>query len=89
MKYPTASSAQGGGGTNMTRNPVASGSVTHKGTQGSGDANMRMKGAMSNGSPGTMTKGAQGGPGNHMGHDNVLGTGHPNPVPAKNVMGRG
>jgi len=90
VKYPTASSAKGGGGTNMTRNPVASGSVPHRGTQGTGDSNVRMKGAMGGGgTPGQMAKGVQSGSGNHTGHEGVIGTGHENAVPAKGVMGRG
>lgn len=89
MKYPTASSAQGGGGTNMTRTPAPASSVAHKGTMGSGQSNMRSKGTMGSGSPGMTMKGVQGGPGNHEAHSGVIGSGHPNAVPAKNVMGRG
>jgi hypothetical protein len=49
MKYPTASSAQGGGGTRPARMPAPSkGSVQHKGTMSGGDTT-RHKGTMGDG----------------------------------------
>lgn len=65
MKYPTASSAEGGGGTNHRSMPSVSGKggAMHKGTMGSGGGKPMAKGVMGAGSPvscghkGTMGKG--------------------------------
>lgn len=60
MKYPNASSAKGGGGTNMARNPAPAGNGGHKGTMGNGTCNHRASGTMGSMSGNPQAKGVQG-----------------------------